>query len=272
VWNEIAVCKTVLETDVLINVPVLKTHSQTLVSLSLKNIKGVMPPSGKRAMHFAGLEQGIVDLNQVVASQLVVADGTIGQEGLGPVAGDAVALGLIVAGANRVAVDATCCRIMGIAPETVPVIRLASEAGLGPISSEQITVLGERVTDVRRPFKLPAYDLSPCEGVRVIAGTACSGCIGQVALALRGLKLSGELASIQRSLGSVNIVYGADAPIPEAGLEGASLYVGKCQREARDKGTWAPGCPVHLAILEDSLRHVAGLPIKNTDWFKVDYD
>jgi len=69
----------------------------------------------------------------------------------------------------------------------------------------------------------------------------------------------------------LRIVFGADAPVPQSRLDGACLYIGKCQREARDKGTWVPGCPVHLTILEDSLRNEAGLPVKNTDWFEVDY-
>jgi len=270
--QSISVSRTALEADVLMNVPVLKTHTGTVVSLSLKNTKGVLPHSGKRKLHFIGLEQGIVDLNRLVTSHLIVADGTIGQEGQGPVAGEPVALGLIVAGANRVAVDATCCRIMGIRPETVPVMHLASEAGLGPMSAKEITLLGETLSRIRRPFVLPRYDFSPCEGVQLFAGTACSGCVGQVALALRELRLSGELESIQKSLGHINIVYGTNAPIPDAGLEGASLYIGKCQREARDRGSWVPGCPVHLTILEDALRHAAGLPVKNTTWFEVDYE
>ena len=103
--KRIPISRTALQADVLINVPVMKTHSQTIVTLSLKNMKGVVHPLGKRKIHFSGLEQGIVDLNKALAAHLVVVDGTVGQEGLGPHAGDPVEMDLIIAGPNRVAVD-----------------------------------------------------------------------------------------------------------------------------------------------------------------------
>jgi hypothetical protein len=108
--------------------------------------------------------------------------------------------------------------------------------------------------------------------MRIIEGTACSGCTGQVALVLHDLKNSGELAAIVRAIGEINVVYGADAPIPGEGLQGACLFIGKCQHESRHLGMWVPGCPVHVAILEDALRYLAGFPIRYPAWFEVDYE
>ncbi len=270
--QRLPISRTALQADVLIDVPLFKTHCQTIVSLSLKNMKGVVHSRGKRKMHFAGLDQSIVDLNRAIAPHLIVVDGTVGQEGRGPAAGDPVEMNLILAGANRVAVDAVCCRVMGVDPQAVPHIKLACEAGLGPLEIEEIAVQGESVESVRRPFELPVYETSPCEGMSVFEGVACSGCTGQVALALRDLKESGELPVIAKAIGHVNIIYGEDAVVPGAQLEGACLYLGKCQHKSRDLGTWVPGCPAHLAIIKDALRQLAGLPIRDHAWSAVKDD
>jgi len=92
--KSVRVSRPALEVDALINVPVMKTHNQTTVTLALKNMKGVLSPEGKRKDHFVGLDQAIADMNTVLKQSLVVVDGVIGQERNGPVLGDPVALGL----------------------------------------------------------------------------------------------------------------------------------------------------------------------------------
>lgn len=150
------VAKPVLDCDGIINVPVLKTHLQTVVSLGLKNLKGVVPGKDKLIIHLNGLDQGIVDLNTVIRSRLVVVDALVGMEGgLGPTNGRPVRVGAIVAGDNVVEVDATCCRVMGLDPRKVNHIRLAAERGLGRL--EGYEVLGDGIEAVRRPFELPAH-------------------------------------------------------------------------------------------------------------------
>ncbi len=150
------VAKPVLECDCLINLPVIKTHMQTIVSLGLKNIKGVVPGKDKLIIHLKGLDEGIVDLNTVISSRLIIADGIIGMEGeLGPTNGNPVHLGVIVAGDNVVEVDATCARLMGIDPRRIAHLRLAEERRLGRLDGFQI--LGEDIDSVKRDFKLPAH-------------------------------------------------------------------------------------------------------------------
>jgi uncharacterized protein (DUF362 family) len=266
--DQIPISRTALEADVLVNIPMLKTHSQTIVTLSLKNMKGVVHSRGKREMHFVDLEQGIVDLNRVIAAHLVVVDGTVGQEGLGPAAGEPVEMNLILAGTNRVAVDAVCCHVMGVDPQMVRHITLASEAGLGPLALEEIVLKGESLKSVQRPFKLPVFDLremSPYEGVSIVEGTACSGCTGQVMVALKELQENGELDRIVEALGQLSIIYGEDALVPDAPSKSVCLYLGKCQRDSRNAGVWVPGCPAIGVIIQDVLRQIAGLPAQNID-------
>ncbi len=156
VLREVRVARTVLECQGLINVPVLKTHLQTIVTLGLKNLKGLVPGEDKVHVHVRGLDEGIVDLNTLFPSRLVVVDAMVGMEGeLGPTNGRPVGMGLLVAGDNVVEVDATCCRLMGLDPRRVPHIRKAEERGLGRTQGFQI--LGENPEEVKREFDLPDH-------------------------------------------------------------------------------------------------------------------
>lgn len=148
----IKIPKVILNADALINVPKMKTHHLTTVTLGMKNMKGVMPGKEKQESHVHGIHQSIVDLNKAVRSDLVVADGTIAMEGMGPTFGDPVDLGVIVAGRNVVDVDKVCCMIMGIDSLRVEHLRLACEEGL---HSENLEMVGDPLLGVLREFKVP---------------------------------------------------------------------------------------------------------------------
>ena len=149
------VSKRALEADVLINVPVMKNHVHTTVTLSLKNLKGLVPRRNKHVIHLKGLDQGIVDLNTLFKSSLIVMDAIVGMEGmLSPVNGRAKRMNLLLAGDNVVETDAAACRIMGIDPRKVPHIVLAERRELGRIDGSR--VLGESIEAVRSRFRF--YD------------------------------------------------------------------------------------------------------------------
>lgn len=146
------IARRVLESNRIINMPIAKTHGLTTVTLGLKNMKGVVPGKQKQIIHITGLDEGIVDINTVVRSDLTIIDGIIGLEGeFGPTRGDTVDLGVILASDNVVEADVVMARIMGIPPENVPHIRLAVERGLGKFHG--IEMLGVPMARVVRPFR-----------------------------------------------------------------------------------------------------------------------
>lgn len=152
--NYSVISEDVLKCDVLINVPVLKTHLQTTVSLGLKNLKGVVVGKQKHLIHLADLNEGIVDLNTLLKSHLTVIDGIVGMEGgAGPTNGTAVRMNIIIASDNVVEADSTAVRVMGGDPEKVEHIRLAAKRGLG--SLDKFEILGEDIKDVSRELDLP---------------------------------------------------------------------------------------------------------------------
>ena len=148
--KRIKIAKRVLDADALINVPKMKTHHITKVTLGMKNLKGILPGEQKQQSHIHGIHQAIVDINKTIAPDLTVVDGIIAMEGVGPAFGDPVDLGVIVAGKNVVDVDNVCCEIMGINPLHVEHLRIAAEEGLG---SAEVQVVGEPVDAVARKFK-----------------------------------------------------------------------------------------------------------------------
>jgi uncharacterized protein (DUF362 family) len=178
--------------DVVLNVPKLKTHVCTGVTLGLKNIFGMTPmnpimgftkasfhgevpeadlvrstPIGRSARDYAGeylegrppgqsndkLIRAIVDHNQVFPSSLVVIDGVIGMEGKGPWSGDPIRSNVLVAGYDLVATDAVAARLMGYTADEMPLFWYAAQAGLGDAGLEGIELVGDGLEEVARPFR-----------------------------------------------------------------------------------------------------------------------
>ncbi len=150
--------KIVLDSDVIINVPVIKTHIETLASICLKNLAiGIAQKWEKKTLHKVGLHKSIVDVNTVVRTHFNVVDGIVGVEGDGPNVpkGKPKPLGVILAGNDGLAVDAVGCKIMGIEPQEVTHLRLAAENGLGTIDLDRIRVVGEPIEKTVHAFERP---------------------------------------------------------------------------------------------------------------------
>src|SRR5215472_11112909 len=83
-----------------INLPVLKTHVVSTMTLSMKNPMGILPRPDRRAMHTLGIAQCIVDMNRGIKPNLTIVDGSVGQDGEGPLYGEKADLQVLVAGRN----------------------------------------------------------------------------------------------------------------------------------------------------------------------------
>jgi uncharacterized protein (DUF362 family) len=116
---------------------------------------GIVPGScygwPKNVLHWAGIDRAILDINAVARPDFAIVDGIVGMEGNGPIQGTPKSSGILIFGSDPVAVDATCCRAMGLAPEK---IKYLSRAGtlLGHLNADKIQQLGEEISAVRTPF------------------------------------------------------------------------------------------------------------------------
>ena len=155
--------------DFIVSMAKMKTHHWAGVTLSMKNLFGVMPGIvygwPKNVLHMAGLEEAILDINATLKPHFAIVDGIVGMEGDGPIMGTPCHAGVIVMGRNLPAVDATCARVMGIDPWKVAYLKAASN-WLGPVDEAQISQRGEVISKVRKNFAL-REDIPAQKGLRL---------------------------------------------------------------------------------------------------------
>ena len=122
--GELWLPRTVLDSDFVVSMPKVKTHHWAGVTLSLKNMFGVVPGMKygwpKNLLHWHGIHESILDICATVPIHFVIADGITAMEGNGPLQGTARELGKIVLADDPVAADATCARLMGFDPLAGP--------------------------------------------------------------------------------------------------------------------------------------------------------
>lgn len=149
--------RTILEADFIVSMPKVKTHHWSGVSLSLKNMFGVVPGAKygwpKNLLHCRGIERSILDICATVPIHFVIADGIIAMQGNGPLNGTPRALGRIVLADDPLAADATCARLMGLAPNKVVHIRAGAQF-LGNSSITLIQQIGEALQVPSTPFEI----------------------------------------------------------------------------------------------------------------------
>jgi|LSQX01.1.fsa_nt_gb uncharacterized protein (DUF362 family) len=242
--DEMNTWKLVAEADVIVSVPVMKIHDQTDVTLGIKNLKGLITDKQKREFHTLGVFDGVVDIIQCIKPQLVVMDGTIGQQGLGPVFGEPVELGLIIASKDIVAGDAVGSAVMGYEdPLEVKVTRIAYERGLGEARLDKIEIKGEKLEDVKRRFKRASE--VEIEGVPPFTlidhPTACTGCRTTIISAIMDMKSD----NIQHLLEGKTIVMGKlpEEELPKDVKKEDLILMGICTRHLAEHGTFVKGCP-----------------------------
>ena|GEM_PF-96090 len=151
--------RTVTSADVFISLPKLKTHHWAGATLCLKNLFGTLPGIcygwPKNELHYRGIPESIIDIALTQTPHLGIVDGIVGMEGDGPLNGTARKVNALIMGADLVAVDATCCRLIGLSPHRVPTLVLGFQSRLGRIAEHEVVQLGEPIVRLAQNFELP---------------------------------------------------------------------------------------------------------------------
>jgi len=266
-----------LEADVVINVPAMKTHLETLATLAIKNFHGIIPDRWKIQFHKDEISQKIVDIHKAVKTHLVVMDGLLGMEGLGPRMGSPVRMDLILASSDTVAIDAVTSQVMGIEPDEVETTRLARAQGIGNGSLDSIQTVGLGIGEVRRPFRRPDVRISGIfPGVTVIQGGPCVHCYGRARVFLETLQAEGLLVpgitdGVPPNAGISTLLVGIRPRNPEIEeVQGDVVFVGDCAIESSTnlryglgkRALCLEGCPpipsVHRVVDHLKKKHGKG--------------
>jgi len=208
--------RTIMDADVFINLPVMKIHSLTTVTLAIKNLHGIVSDYDKLYRHCyrdLALARKLTDLLRIRRIDLNVMDALVGQEADHAAEGRPVEMGLILASTDAVALDAVAGAVMGLSLDDVDTTRIAGEAGLGEADLARIEVVGEAIASVRRPFAKPDVELSEAKfpGLRLYAGDYCRSCSYYVRRGLDRLKAEGKLDENH----PIAVVVGKDPSVPE---------------------------------------------------------
>lgn len=238
VMDKVRIARTALESDIIISVPVLKSHIRTYATLSLKNMKGAMSGAEKRKSHRLGLDMAIVDLNSLVRPSYAVIDAIVGMEGLWQYPQDSRELGLIVAGRDALAVDIVGASLMGIDPKRIMHLQYLAKQEGTMVDLEQIEIVGESLDNHRQQFKtgFQVFEARYPE-VHIVQGeSACSGCTNELVSAIIYMKQAGYSQEME----GLTVVIGNPA---EPKVTEKTAVLGKCAKECARLGSYAAGCP-----------------------------
>ncbi len=140
---ELAMPRPLLETDVYINLPKLKTHALTYFTGALKNQWGCVPDCHDRLRYHRSIAKLLCSIQKLLAPKLILMDAVIGMEGRGPVNGQPHRLNAILASRDPVALDATAMRLVGLDPRKAQHVVQASRLALGRFAAGDISVDGD---------------------------------------------------------------------------------------------------------------------------------
>jgi uncharacterized protein (DUF362 family)/Pyruvate/2-oxoacid:ferredoxin oxidoreductase delta subunit len=163
-FKQLEIDRTVLEADVVINLPKWKTHGMMLLTLGVKNMFGCVSGPRKALWHLKAGEDRklfarmLVDVYQIVQPSLTVLDGVVGMDGNGPGSGNPVSLGLIMASRDAFSLDQIVCDLLRVPRKSLPTNQVAIEEG---ILREGLEVVGVPVDQV----KIPKFELPPLYGL-----------------------------------------------------------------------------------------------------------
>ncbi|MFH1414969.1 MAG: DUF362 domain-containing protein [Elusimicrobiota bacterium] len=249
--EQLRVYNKIEEYNYLVSVPVMKTHMHTVVTLSLKNMKGFLWRHEKVRLHqlkfddgceytdYKELDVAIADLSMSLKPDLAIIDGTIGLEGLGPSGGEKKKTDTVVGSRNFLYADLVAARLMGLEKDDVPHLKLAMEFNKDRIKTDNIDV--DPVDYVKFTDK---YELAPKEinikfpGVEVNDYQSCSACLSTLLVFLKEYASHIRYSNLPGEKLRIRIGKGGEE------YDAEDILLGNCTYKHKDKGgIYIKGCP-----------------------------
>lgn len=153
-FSKIYLANPVLESDVVISLPKLKTHELTYYTGAVKNFFGAIPLKCRKEMHLLGKKElfgeAVADIYSVIKPHFAVMDGIIGMEGNGPSHGKPVNSGVILASRDCVSLDIVAAEMIGCDPLNIPTTSGVLKKGFG---NQCPVIVGTPLKEVKMKFK-----------------------------------------------------------------------------------------------------------------------
>ncbi|MHB8127205.1 MAG: DUF362 domain-containing protein [Desulfitobacteriaceae bacterium] len=256
----VKIAKLIMEAEFLINIPVLKTHLQTKVSLGMKNLKGVIAYESKKNCHRNDLMRSIALLGRAIKVDLTIIDGTYGLQ-KGPTGDDFHKMDLFVAGKDILEVDIVGSWLLGYDPAEVEYLSIHADLAGRSLSLANVEVIGEKIDDLAKPLEWEATIFNDLKALCNIKGisiepdpTVCSGCGFGIAAAV----IKFFMTNPGKDFGNVAIVMGrqkiTDPEVPKV------IAMGNCACETNSSHpnlVKVPGCPARLKPMTELLQALA---------------
>ena len=237
--SSIKICEKAVNTDFLINVPVLKAHGQTLLTCCMKNLKGCIPDSEKRRFHSMGLHKPIAALNALLKTGYNVVDSICGdlsfEEGGTPVESNR-----IIAGRDPVLVDSYCAELIGYQPDEIGYLKYAKAYGLGEFYSSDTKIV--ELNENNKPtVEQKSNRIAQRYNSIISENSACSACFSSLIFAL--YRYGGRIPP------DVKLHIGQGYK----NKSGSGIGIGKC---ACGYSSSVPGCPPSASDIISLLKSV----------------
>lgn len=258
-WNEI---------DYIISIPVLKMHMHTGVSLSFKNIKGLIYKREKITLHhfqapeiikqlknskkqIKELDVAISDLAYVIHPDLAIIDASYALEGMGPSSGNKVKLDTIIASTNYLAADIIALALTQPewSLEDVPYLQFISDIlPNAPKSRENIITIPESIQKFVKPLDPPPTSINiKYKNVNLIDINSCSACLSTVFNLLKDNKDFIDKHFTPEN--PLNMAIGKG--IKQSDLYSNTFLIGNCTYDQHKNGIFIKGCvPTESTILK----------------------
>jgi len=203
-------------------------------------MKGTVQDKFHYLMHQTDLAKAMMDLWSVMKADLTIADVIRPAAGFGPHSTYPTHVGVIVAGKDPVAIDATICRIVDLDINQVPYFEPAVERGLGNFAEDMIEIRGKTIEEVFHPIWLPYLKgLDSWPEYNILWDGSCSSCQGVVAMNMEKLKALGEY---DKNAGAY-IILGRPKEMPKDVDPKNVILVGTCVKKYHRQGVYVDGCP-----------------------------
>lgn len=170
--RRVAVLRDVLEADVYISLPKMKTHGMTMLSGAVKNNYGLLAGAQKSWYHYYSkrpelFAEILIEMYRLRVPDLVIMDGILAMEGYGPCSPEVRRVNRVLASADAVALDAVMAHMMGFGTDEVPYLRIAREWGIGETDLSTIQIEGDcsPIPGFNRPVVIPESTYCYLSGV-----------------------------------------------------------------------------------------------------------